>query len=626
MSNFLKENNRLLIMDYLVITLVLYFVMYITYQPYFFGDELHPFENTLISGGSIFKNWLISNEYKPRLLFNIIWSFLSEINANRYAFAFIEFISLLAISILVHTLMTVYLKLNRITTYMILFSIIFSRYGIMLYYDYISGIIGILSTAFLMLSIFFIYLILTKGFNNFFAILAYLFAMMAAFTYETTIIPLAMLGMYILFVKLFFVKEKNIKYFIFWSLYTFTPILFFFFSTILFSNHSVLMGTAGQKVGIGIDTLWTFLTYIYNILGGNYGHDWFWGIYNYQHPIGKYIGYFTFITTLLIVTLAFYKKAFHSEKNVLAIGLVIAILSILAVSSLPGSLRQEARWLYPSGILILVLYAVYFKGCFRTALLLMVLATNIFYFLSNSYYSICNVVASKSAKSLAYSIEHLKVTEDMNCAIVGFSDNNWIIGKDSIFSMINFNSNYNIKYVDEKSNGNLNEFNCFLKFDGFDARYAAKYKLISKDILLLETGRKKISDLETDIKISELKNFDKFKGYIQKVNHGIVLKPQKDAFIELSSNVLKDKMLVYKAYSVDNNVKVPMRLQINWMNHEKKFISAQIKVVDVNNSLSDFGIIVSPPKNAKFGYVYTTLHDGAKSDVILESIELKKIK
>ena len=139
-----------ILIDFILIVLVTGLVFGLAYHPYFFGDELVGQRLAIqhdYSFSSVFQDM---NAYKPRLVFNGIQTLLAEWQASRLVHAVLVSGCMAWINILLYGVVRYLFKTGRLLAWLLIATVLTSRYGMMFYFDYLSGLIELLSTALLL--------------------------------------------------------------------------------------------------------------------------------------------------------------------------------------------------------------------------------------------------------------------------------------------------------------------------------------------------------------------------------------------------------------------------------------------------------------------------------------------
>jgi hypothetical protein len=622
--------------DIVLIFLITALSFGLAYHPYFFGDEV-VFHNLVIGRGYSF--WSIFqeiNSYKPRLFFHTVEVLLAKWQASRLIHAVIVVGCMVWINILLYYVVRNLFNGSRLLALLLVAVVLTSRYGTMFYFDYIAGAIELMSTALLLSSILLAWIAWRDDFNRWCAATALLVAILCIFTHERYVAGLIAVGIAIAIAEWTgSLAKRRIPVLVWaWALPSIPLVLFLTANTAL-GSLSIATGTAGQQVKVGGDTLWCALTYCYNVfLGGNYGHEWLWGHYNYLHPIGKTLGWATAACTMVMAMLAFARNGIAWGNSRIGASFMAIALALIAVASLTGSGRQEARFMAPVGILVAMIWIVMLKNTWRYIAVTLILMTNATYLLLGSYDSIYSVYSSRAASSIASSLLGVKPSGG-NALVVGNPDDYWVIsGSDfgdkgprngRAFSKVNLRPEYQIDAFRAGSMLDSKIYDFGLAFDGFGPRRVARYRLVSVDTAFILAGVASADKLPIK---SILASGDAWLGWQWSmppdyVTGVVKLGPGMAGWLSVPVPDLDGRWLVYQARTT-TEIRVPMRLQVNWHTKQNnRFVSTTIKVVYPSEKWQSYATLLKAPPDAEIGYVYANLHDGAQAEVELKSIDLR---
>jgi hypothetical protein len=478
------------LIDIMLIVLVTGLAFGLAYHPYFFGDELVAHRLAIqhdYSFSSIFQSM---NAYKPRLVFNGILSLLAQWQASRLVHAALVAGCMVWINVLLYGIVRYLFSAGRVLAWLLIAIVLTSRYGTMFYFDYVNGLIEMLSTALLLSVLLLAWLAWCEGFTWRYATGALAAAILCIFVHERHVAGLLAVGVAIAIAEWVGPSAKRRFSVVGWALSLgVVPLLLFWIANTAFGSLPITTGTAGRVVTIGWDVLWSALTYGYNVfLGGNYGHEWFWGHYNYLHPVGKIMGWGTVLCTVIMTAVVLLRKGIVWHNRWLAAGLVALAVALIAVASLTGLDRQEARFMFPVGILVTMIWIIMLKSAWRHVAMAIILATNTMYLLLGSYDSMCNVYSSRAASSVARSLLGV-MPNGRNGIVVGNNDDSWSIGgggaidmgprQGDTFSKVNLKSAVFIDpfVAGRKLDPALYDFG--LAFNGFGPHRTARYRLVS---------------------------------------------------------------------------------------------------------------------------------------------------
>ena len=616
--------------DILLIILITGLVFGLAYHPYFFGDELVAQNLAIHNNYSFSAIYQEVNSYKPRLIFNGIDALLAKYQASRSLHAFLVVACMVWINILLYSIVRNLLKGSRALCWLLVATVLTSRYGVMFYFDYLSGLIELLSTA-LLISVFYMaWLAWHEEFKGWYATGALLTAILTVFVHERYAVGLLAFGCALGIAE--FVGSLAKKRFIVlvWALSLgVVPLLLFWVATKTLADLPITTGTSGHSVTLSRDTLLCMLTYIYNVfLGGNYGHEWFWGHYNHLQPVGKLIGWATALCTIVMTVMIVLLKKLVWGNRWLGLSLIGVALAFIVIASLVGSGRQEARFMFPVGILVTMIWIIMTKGAWRYFTISIILVVNIIFLLLDSNDSISNVYSSRAARSISESLLSVKPNGQRGI-VVGNNDNKWSINggasNGDAFSKVNLK---NVLHIESLVMGRLIDpalYDFGLAFIGFGPHRTARYRIVSVETALILAG---VSDVDKLPIHSVIGNKDIWSEWLWNIkpdnsNGAVVLRSGIEGWKSMPSSDLDGRWLVYQA-RVRNDEKVPMRLQVNWhAKQNNQFLSTSIQVVYPNEVWHSYSTLLTAPQGADIGYVYATLHDGAQGEVELRSVELK---
>jgi hypothetical protein len=416
--------NSDLVIDLILLTLVTSFAFALTYHPYFWGDELIMHRLAIQHNYSFWPIFEQINTYKPRLVSNGLVTLLVEWEMERWVTAALQVGCVVWINALLYGVVRYLFGGDRLLAWLLIATVVTSRYGIVFYFDYSSGFLDLLSTALLLTALLVAWLAWRDDFRASYAAMALVAAVLCGFAHERYIAGLLAAGFAIAIAEWVGKRRRPV---IGWALSLgVVPLLSFWIANAALGTLPMTTGTAGQVVEFGSDTLWTVLAYSYNVfLGGNYGSSHLWGGYNHLQPEGVIMGLVTAVATVVVITMIVLRKAVAWQHRWLAAVLLAVAAAMIAVASLPGSAFIQARWMFPVGILLALTWVIAVKGAWRHVAIAVILAANLLY-LSGSQDSLAQVSSSRSVDSLATSL--LGVTPGKSGIIVGSGGEGWVIG------------------------------------------------------------------------------------------------------------------------------------------------------------------------------------------------------
>jgi hypothetical protein len=621
--------------DIYLILIVTAFVFGLAYHPYFFGDELGPHQLFYQKDSTFTSIYQGMNSYKPRLFFNLIETTLAQWRAPRLAHAALLAGCMAWINSLLYYIVRFQIKGDRLLAWILIGAVLSSRYGVMFYFDYLSGLIELLSSALLFTALLVVWLALRHGFNLGYLALSFIFGILCVFTHERYVVGLFVAGFVISFGEYVGPAARGrvvvaIYGFLFW----FIPLSLFFVANASLGTMPISTGTAGQQVNFDFDTLLCALTYCYNIfLGGNYGHEWFWGHLNHLHPVGKFLGMATAACTIMFVISVAAFRAVLFQNRYVALVLLAIIFGFILIGSLPGAARQEARFMFPAGVVFVIFLVTILSATWARVAVGFIFLINLIYIISSSHDSIANIYASRAANSLASSLAAIRPF-GKSAIVLGNDDDNWTFGgggnrnfesrTGSTFSKLNLSDGVQIDpYVAGRPfDPDLYDFSLF--FDGFGLHRTARYRIISVDTALILGGLYNADNLPV---ISTIGNNEKwedwnwtFKPVV--VDGAVELRPGVEGWRGMAASELHNRWLTYRI-RMKEGPGVAMRLQVNW--HAKlnnRFISTTIQVVTPTDKWQNYSMQLFAPAGADIGAIYANLHEGTVGLVELQSVDL----
>ncbi len=632
---FAKVEPGDVVVDILLIVLITAFVFGLNFHPYFFGDELIAYE-LAARNNSFFSIFQELNANKPRLVFNGIEALLAKFQASRLTHAVLVASCMTWINVLIFSVARYQFNASRLLAWLLILGVLSSRYGAMLYFDYLSGLIEMLSSALFLSTLLLAWLAWRGKFKFWYAAGALVTAVIMGLVHERYLVGSLAIGCVIAMAECLGVSAKRRISVVGWALsLSFVPLILYWFAIKTLGSLPITTVGGAQRVSLGMDTLWTALTYSYNVLlGGNYGYEWFWGQYNYLHPTGKFLGWLTAFSTVLMTVVIFIRKGFAWNNRWLGLGLGAAVVAFIAIASLAGTVRQEARFMFPVGILVLIIWFIILKNTWRHVAIALILATNMMYVSLDSHDSMSYIYSSRNANSLASSLLAVQHT-GRNGIVVGNRDDLWTIGggsqgnpahrKGEIFSKINLGSTIHIDPIVEGETIDQNLYDFGLAFSGFGPHRTANYRWITVETAMRMVGALDLDNTPVKRSLGSKINWTSWQWRIQPelTDGALKLAPGVEGWLAVPALELNEHWLVFRARAPDK-LQTPMRLQVNWhAKQDNRFLSTTIRVVYPNEIWSSYSILLNAPPNAETGYVYATLHGEVKGTVEVQSVEIK---
>lgn len=622
------------VIDVLLIALLTAFAFGLNFHPFFFGDELIAYE---LAGAndSFFSIFQQLNANKPRLVFNAIEALLAKFDAGRAIHVMLVATCMTWINVLIFTIARFRFGASRTLAWLLVFGVLTSRYGIMLYFDYLSGLIETLSTALFLSTALMASLAYRGEFNSRWAIAALITAIIIGLVHERYMVGLLGIGCVIVAAEYLGTPARRRMGVACWAAALgLVPLVCYWLAIKAAGSLSITTVGGDQQVSLGADTLWTTLTYSYNVLlGGNYGPAWLWGQYNYLHPVGTLLGLLTALVTVLILVTAFVRKGFAEHGLWFALGLGTVIVAFIAVASLAGTVRQDARFMFPVGILVLIAWFFVFRLWWRHVAIGLVLATNLIYLALGSHNSMMYVYSSRGANSLASSLLAMK-GPGKNGIVIGNPDNLFTVGggyawtgtarKGATFSAVNLDSSVHIDPYVEGDSVDENLYDFGLVFTGLGPSGAAVYRWVSMDIVKGMVGSLDLGNfpVKRSLGSSDTWNDWKWRSPPELVDGALKLAAGVEGRLSVPAQDLDEHWLVMRARAQDQ-LQAPMRLQVNWHTKEDRLLSVTSRIVTPGEAWSSYSTMLYAPPGADFGYVYATLHGEPAGVVEVQAIELK---
>ena len=623
-------------LDFFLIILITALAFAINFHPHFFGDELIAYELSL-NDPSFIANFRELNANKPRLIFNAVEALLATTHAPRLIHAILVSGCLAWVNLLVFCVARRFFNASRALAWMLVLTILTSRYGIIFYFDYLSGLIETLSSALFFSTLLLAWRARTSLFKNGLAAGALACAVLTGLVHERYMVALLALGLVIGSAEWLGAAAKRRTQVTWWAIsLSIVPLLVYWLAVKGAGSLPITTVGGAQRVALGTDTLWCMFAYGYNaVLGGNYGQEWLWGSYNHLHPLGKFFGPATAVITVVFIIKAGLAKRLALQNHALGLSLCGVVLGFIAIASVAGTVRFDARFMFPVGIVVLLFCTVVLKDGWRHVAISLTLVVNLLYIALDSHDAKAYIYASRNANALSTSL--LAIQQDGSRGIViGNKDNIWVIGggnqtkvprrRGEAFSQFNLRSAVEVDPLIEGERIDASLYDFALIFTGFGPHRTANYRRVSVEAALISTGA-----LNLDLAPAKalFGGRDKWTDWnwssAPEIVEGVVtLKTGQDGWLSVPAEQLHSHWLVYRARAAANPSSVPMRLQVNWHTRtENLFLSTSIQVVYPSGDWKTYSMQLAKPAGAEIGYVYATLHDGASGTVELQSVELK---
>jgi hypothetical protein len=622
------------IVDVLLIVLLTACAFGLAFHPYFFGDELIAYE-LAAHNDSFFAIFHELNTNKPRLVFNGIEALLAKLQVTRMTHVVLVATCMAWINVLILSVARYQFNASRLLAWLLILGVLSSRYGVMLYFDYQSGLIETLSSALLLSTMLLAWLAYRHKFNAWYAAGALATAIITGFVHERYMVGALAIGGVITLTEHLGKAAMRRKTVVGWALSLgLVPLLLYWFAIKVVGALPITTVGGAQRVSLGIDTVWTALTYSYNVLlGGNYGPEWFWGHYAYSHPAGKFMGWVTAFCTSLMIAVIVVRKGIAEHGRWLVLGFGTVVIAFIAIASLAGTVRQEARFMFPAGIVVLITWFLILKNPWRYVAIASILATNMMYFLLNSHDSMMYIYSSRAANSLASSLLAVH-SSGMHGIVVGNRDDLWTIGggsqwgrghrKGELFSTINLGSAVHIDPFVEGETIDQDFYDFGLVFDGFGPHRTATYRRVSIDTALRMVGALDLDNIPVKLSLGSKDSWAnwQWRSPPEFVDGALKLAAGVEGWLAVPAQDLNEAWLVFQARAQDK-LETPMRLQVNWHAKDNRFLSTTIRVVYPTEILNSYSTMLIAPAEAEIGYVYATLHGDVNGIVEVQEVTIK---
>lgn len=625
-------------LDLFVWTVVAMLAMAAAYHPYFFGDEISPLRDAASSEGMWDALRKIST-YKPRLVFNAIWAFGGISEWPRWYFAAINAAGVAVIGASCAAIAIRWFGATRKQMWLLLAAILLSRFSAMIYFDYVSGIIETASLAFLLLAILATISVYARSSIGGILVVVVL-ATCAVLVHERYMAATFAVGCVVAAATV--LRPRGERHRLHWLLavsVAVIPAITFLVLVKSFDSLPVSTGTSGQAVALDMGTLKVFSMYLGNLFFGlNFGKDWFVGSLNMGSTAGRVVA----ILSAVVFSTAWFRYGASLRRDrarLLQVGaLMLVILSLVVMASLPGEGRQEARWMYPVGVLVCLLYFCTPRVAVRYSLLGLTLALASVHWLSGALNSTANVYVSRTAQYLGEGVNGT-IPQGRRAVLVGLGDDPWEVGQRSgvaEFARRNFRSHLQLKIFDPSDTTLIEWADLGIVRAVNDERSASRFALVQGSLLrfllrpeLIDKDRLPVAGIEV-LGDPELG----WGGWTwsvdpQQLDGQVVLESARRlvGFNDRPASALDGRILVYRAGLADGaDGAAKMRLQVNWMGADGRFLGASIEVVDVHKGIAEYSMMLNAPEAAERGLVYANLHDGEEAPVLLQSVHVQTRK
>lgn len=627
----------------LVMAVIVFLAMYFAFQPAYFGDELFPLYVAKTSS-SWTETFLRINEYKPRLIYNGIWAELAWTKAPRSFTAaltafFMWWSAMATVAIAVRIL-----RARMALAFVAGLCVAISRFGIVFYYDQLSGLIGALGLAAFLTSVLVMWPLLEARSVNYRREAAWLgLAVVTIFVYETYIAALFVVGISVAcfgFLDPGRSSRDRVRIVVLGMASWLVPLVLFLLATRHLATLPANTGTAGQAVVLGVPTIRAFSSFAMNVfLGTNIGQPWFTGQFNARELPGLVAGivFSCLLGSLWIATLVLARTRFSRRGLSVSLVIVLVALGTIAISSLPGDLNADARWMFPLSAFVALLILSIPASIPRALLLVALLVVSVFHVLMQTSTGIYNVVASRISGQVARALSSATPLGERG-VVLGLDKNqlNWILGGDQL-------------QTNDVTSGavycwiNLPGLPCVDPSSALDRRAIADYDfaLVYPEGMLttphLYMVSAKAAAALASPTVDSLSSAQILGGgdvgWKDWAWRNASPRPGADTKFSthtfatsiVSAEMLAGKIVAYEAYADAAGKGSLMRLQVNWLNKRSGLISTQIKVVTLSDSPQVFTMLLERPGGASSAEVYVALHQpAAAGDAFIRSVSLLK--
>lgn len=621
---------------------IVFLAMYFAFQPAYFGDELFPFYVAKTSSSWI-ETFLRINEYKPRLIYNGIWTELTRTKAPRAVTAaltaFFMWWSAMATSAIAVRILRARVTLAFIAG----LCVAISRFGMVFYYDQLSGLIGTLGLATFLTSVLVVWPLLEAGSISYRRAVAWLgLAVVTIFVYETYVAALFVVGTSVacaVFLDPARCARDRLKMAAIGIGSWLVPLVLFLLATHRLATLPANTGTAGQAVAVGAPTVRAFSSFAMNVfLGTNIGQPWFTGHFNAREFPGLIAGIaFACLLGLLWISALFVARdRFSRRGRFISLVIVLVALATIAISSLPGDLNADARWMFPLSAFVALLILSIPASIPRALLLIMLLAVSVFHVAMQTSEGIYNVVASRISGQIARALSSATPLGKRG-VVLGLDKTqlNWIIGGDRL-------QNNDVTSGAVYCWINLPRLPCVDPSSALDSHAIANYDfaLVYPEgaqttqhlyVLSAKAAATLVAPTADVLGSARLLGGGSI-GWKNWAWRNSAPTPGSDTRFSTDSfatslvpaETLAGNILAYEAYASAAGRGALMRLQVNWMGRRSRLVSTQIKVVTLSDSPRVFTMLLERPNGASMAEVYVALHEPAAGDTFIRSVSLLK--
>ncbi len=598
----------------------------LVFHPYYFGDELFNFAMAESTGQDFLATFAKLNSYKPRILFNGWWALITTAQSPRVVPMLISAF-FLAATLTAACLLVGLRDRGALLLQAVLVAVIATcRFGAMLPFDYVASTIEFSSLAFFLFGV----LVLAKGEfleqpRAWTGLIALALFVAAVFSHERYAAPVFATGCVVALWGLVHRRPALIA----WgaALGGLAPFLFIALSKLI-SVVSLSTGTAGLSVALGHETLDAAGIYLSNLFAStSLGHEWFFA----KLAPGTLSTWLVAVSVLML--LLWFFDALRSRKwSGVSLYLFASMLALLAIACLPGTNRQEARWLFPVFVLFAIIVATHGRVWLRIAMLILLLAGNLLFLHGGNPGKIYNIVASTQARDISLGLNHIKPPGNIGQVIgIREPDVSWMLGGGDFgpglsatpgaqFSRLNLPPGIQVFRSATDASGQLGAAPDF----GVMSLGPQSYALLDQRELHSATtgGTPQLGTLRKLGGDGAWKDWS-LRGLVPGAAGELNLRGSGDGFLRVPAQQLEGRRLVYRMSSPSART-VQARLQVNWMAGGDTLLSAAIQVVDVTEAAKDYSMFLMPPAGGTDGLVYVTLATPGDDPVHVEFVGIEQ--
>lgn len=596
------------------------------YHPYYFGDEMFSFNFGERSGNTLMGVFTGLNSYKPRIVMNFLWAVIVSQDLPRWVTMVVNGTALAGCAALVYWIARVHFTARRLPALLAAAMMVACRFNIMLYFDYVSGTVEAISLLFLLagVAVAMPSLVFMQRQRLVCLAAAMVFFILSVFTHERY--ALALLGLSGVAVLRWWHLRRAVgpRPLVFALITAVVPLGLYVVAVKVLSDQPVAMGTSGQTVSVSVDTLKVASTYLVNLfLGGNHGPQYFVGMFNHASPRYPYVFVPLAIVSLLVWCLPWLRPQWRSTTYLAPmLAFLAAIVGLVAIASLPGPARQEARWMFPAMAFLLLFVFAGYRHKAQLAILAVLAATQLFYMFFGSMWSIASITGARLAISISDSLSTLRPGGNGVVVAGPEPDISWVLGDDGkVYCRLNLPKGQCLYPRAEFIKGNVQDFTYGLVVGEPNLRGRPGFSVISAEQARSLMDPKALPPPTR--KLGEGQDWSGWVGIAPNHVHaeGLELLGLSEVTRQQSATELDRHIILYTAQSADG-MPGKMRLQVNWHGQDGQFISTQIEVVDIGLEARTYPLLAVVPTGATQAYVYATLPDDHSGKVLLRSIEV----